>query len=82
MKMAYKVSNGQAFANTQITMAVALSAYNKTIKGFLPAMSDSFPQIREEIDESKVIMARKPPNIDIDAPRLNTNGCHIGKSIP
>ncbi len=82
MKMAYKMSNGQAFANTQMTMAVALSAYDKTMKGFLPDMSDNFPQIREEIDESRVIIALKPPKIDIEAPKLKTNGCHIGKSIP
>jgi len=63
-------------------MAVALNAYDKTIKGFLPAISDSFPQRREDTDESKVIMARKPPNIDMEAPKLKTNGCHIGKSIP
>ncbi len=65
-----------------MTMAIALKAYDNIMKGFLPAKSESLPHSGEEIEESKVNMARRPPKTDIDAPKLRTNGCQIGNSIP
>jgi len=82
MSMAYGMRRSQAFANKQIIKAVALNPYDKTIKGFLPAISECFPQIRDDIEERRVMIALKPPNMDMEAPKLRTNGCQIGKSIP